>query len=73
MRILRTLEGKLTNIFEEIVNMPLYTFNCEDCKESYEVLVPLDKLDKAPIKCPECKKNMQREFPLLKKWSIKVT
>ena len=33
--------------------MPMYTYQCEECGEEFEELVPMDERDE-PQECPEC-------------------
>ena len=33
--------------------MPLFTFDCEDCEESFEKLVGLNQ-DMNEVRCPDC-------------------
>lgn len=33
--------------------MPLYDYTCQDCKKTFDKLVPLSKF-KAPQSCPKC-------------------
>jgi len=50
---------------------PLYDYRCDKCEETYEIFVPLAKLDEK-IKCPECKRLLKREMPILKSYQVRV-
>jgi len=41
--------------------MPMYDYRCEDCDKTFEIYVPLDKLEEE-IKCPYCKKPLKKEM-----------
>ncbi len=40
--------------------MPLYDYECEECKYVFEKMVP--SMD-ATIQCPQCGKDVKRHFP----------
>ena len=42
--------------------MPIYTYMCKDCKESFELLVGMTS-EKTEFKCKKCgSKNIERTF-----------
>jgi putative FmdB family regulatory protein len=44
--------------------MPLYGFICQDCREEFEELVSISKLDN--VTCPECSSNaVERQLSLV--------
>lgn len=51
--------------------MPLYDYSCSKCDETYEIFVPLDKLDEE-VKCPECQSALKREMPMLRSYQVRV-
>ena len=34
--------------------MPHYPFHCEHCGKEFELVLHMDELDKAPVRCPDC-------------------
>jgi len=34
--------------------MPVYEFECLDCKKSFEIIEPLAKYDPKKVRCPGC-------------------
>jgi len=41
--------------------MPLYDYTCDKCKKTFEIKVPLEKLDES-ILCPYCDTQLKREL-----------
>jgi len=41
--------------------MPHYLFVCQDCHKEFEKILHIDELDKAEIKCPECKSDKVKQ------------
>ncbi len=44
--------------------MPLYDYECKDCKKTFTVVMSFKDYDSKPeIKCPDCKKgNVEKKF-----------
>ena len=41
--------------------MPLYDYHCDKCGKTFEIKVPLDKLNDE-ILCPYCDRPLEREL-----------
>ena len=52
--------------------MPLYSYYCLDCEKTYEAIVPLKEYDKK-IKCPKCKKKLNKYIGKVHLSSKRVT